>query len=242
MSRPYGKLGCLPGKIPVGLHDLNYYVAGSLPAPPPSVAVPENSDWGMLGNDQKGNCGVAGIEHGFEVDATITQTTEQFPTAEQNIEYYLTYTDGRDSGVVLSDFLAYVRKTGFYGHTVSAYAPVAVHDIPTLQNAVSLFGFAYSGITVTEAMQQAFSEHQPWTTETLRSPVAGGHCVPCVGYDDHFLYVITWGGVQAISYSCWAQIATESWAVMTGEFVTANGDGRGISLSALTADLDRLAD
>lgn len=239
--REFGKLGRLPGKVPVGLHELSHYVAGSLPKPPVSVPVPDYPNWGMLGNDTEGDCGVAGLEHGLECDATIVHEHESFPDASQAIEYYLTYTDGQDSGVVLSDYLAYVRQHGYYGHTVSAYAPVAVHDIPTLQTCIDFFGFAYTGITVTEAMQQAFSEHEPWTTALLDSPVAGGHCVPLCGYDDQLLYAITWGGVQAITYSAWHQISSEAWAVITGEFVAHNGDGRGVSLSALNADLNSLA-
>jgi hypothetical protein len=90
-------------------------------------------------------------------------------------------------------------------------------------------------------MQQAFGAHQPWTTALLNEQIIGGHCVPIVGYDEQYLYAVTWGGVQAITYPAWHQIATEAWAVITGEFVARNGDGRGVSLAALRADLDRLA-
>jgi hypothetical protein len=240
-SRSPGLLGCLPGSIPVGLSDLTYYVAGSLPKPPPQVPVPIYASWDMLGNDTHGDCGVAGLEHGFEADATIAAVAEKFPTAQQAIAYYEKYTGGQDRGVVLSAYLAYVRQHGYYGHKIDSYAPVAVHDIPTLQSAIFSYGFAYTGIAVTASMQRAFAEHQPWTTDVLSSPVVGGHCIPLVGYDDQFLYAITWGGVQAITYPLWHYISSEAWAVVTGEFVARNGDGRGVSLDALRADLDRLA-
>ena len=61
------------------------------------------------------------------------------------VSYYLAYTGGQDSGVVLSQFLAYVRQHGFYGHSVAAYAPVAVHDVPTLCFAIDAYDFAYVG-------------------------------------------------------------------------------------------------
>ncbi len=77
-SRPVGKLGRLSGVIPVGLHEMPHYVAGSLPAAPPEVKVPDvksylKIDWGMLGNNEVGNCGVAGLEHGFMADAVCCQ-------------------------------------------------------------------------------------------------------------------------------------------------------------------------
>lgn len=194
----------------------------------------------MDGNDTYGDCGVAGVNHGFMTAAADTGETETFPTADQVVSYYLAYTGGQDSGVVLSDFLAYVKKTGFYGHTITAYAPVSVTDIPTLQFAVDAYDFAYTGITVTEAMEQAFAAGQPWTLATTEGAVAGAHCVPIIGYDSEYLYVVTWGAVQAFAYDAWAKVAEEAWAVITGEIDSAGTDGHGISLAALQADLAAL--
>jgi hypothetical protein len=246
---PY-KLGLLPGTIPVGLKMLTYYMAGDLPQAPPSVSVPTfSSGWGMLGNDRYGCCGVAGIQHGFEVDAAVADTPDlpgPWPTDQQTIEYYLTYTKGQDTGVNLSQFLQYVRTTGYYGSSVEAYAPVAVNDVPTLQTSVFLYGFAYTGIAVHSSMLRVFQQAEAagitpeWTTDVLLSPLAGGHCVPVVGYDDQWLYVITWGQICKVSYSLWHQIATEAWAVLTGQFVSKRDNGRGIDLAALQADLNRL--
>src|ERR1039458_3498395 len=201
MTFPF-KMGCLPAQFPGELRDLTFYVAGSLPKPPPSVAVPVVSAWEMLGNDQYGDCGVASLEHGFMADATVTKEVETEASDQQAIDYYLKYTDGQDSGVVLSQYLAYVRTNGYYERSITAYAPVAVHDVPTLQTAISLYDFVYTGISVTADMQTAFQNGQPWTTEQLvDSPVVGGHAVPLCGYDDSYLYAITWGGVQPITYS-----------------------------------------
>lgn len=237
--RVVGKYGCLPAKFPGGLRDLTYYSAGPLPAPPPSMTVPSIADWGMLGNSQLGDCGVAGLEHGFMVDAAETGARESEASEQQAISFYLKYTGNQDVGVVLADYLAYVRQHGYYSHKVTAYAPVAVHDVPTLQTAVSLFDFAYTGITVTRAMEQAFSAGTPWTTGTLKGPVIGGHCVPIVGYDDTHLYAVTWGAVQAITYPAWHRMSQEAWAVLTGEL--AAGNGHGINFAALNADLNKLA-
>jgi len=194
----------------------------------------------MLGNNEVGDCGVAGLEHVFMADAFITSTTEPEASDTEAKNYYFKYTDGQDSGVVLSSYLEYVRKNGYYKHSIAAYAPVAVHDIPTLQNAVNIFGAAYTGITVTAAMQQAFANHEPWDGTAVSGPIIGGHCVPIVGYDDQFVYIVTWGGIQAITYSAWHRISSEAWAIITGEFVARGGDGRGVAIDALQADLNSL--
>jgi hypothetical protein len=244
---PNLKLGCLPGYIPVGLKELPFYKAGSLPKPPAKVVVPtvpaqpDGYPWGMDGNDNYGDCGPAGVNHGFMAVDAILNYPETIPSDQDIVDYYLTYTGGQDSGVVLADFLAYIKQKGFFGHTIKAYAPVGVHDIPTLTFAIDAFDFAYTGITVTKAMQAAYNAGKPWDFEDLFSPVAGGHCVPLVGYDSNYLYCITWGKVQPISYVAWHFMSTEAWAVITGEFVTKNSDGRGLNLAALEADLPELA-
>lgn len=234
------KLGKRAALIPAGVHDLTYYAAGPLPKAPASVAVPDVADWGMLGNDRVGDCGVAGLEHGFMIDAAITHRAEPEASDQQAVDYYFAYTGGQDSGVVLSQYLAYVRRKGYYGHSIKAFAPVAVHDVPTLHTAIDLFGFAYTGIAVTQAMMDAFQAGQPWTPESLQGQVIGGHCIPLAGYDSQHIYAITWGRVQPIAYPAWHYMSDEAWAVITGEFVARNGDGRGIALSALEADLNRL--
>lgn len=237
-NRVAGRFGRLGAKFPAGLRDLTYYAAGDLPAAPASVPVPNFPNWDILGNDTYGDCGVAGLTHLLEGAAADAGESETWPTAQQVIDYYMTYTGGQDTGVVLSDFLAYARQQGFLGHTVTAYAPVQVHDVPTLSTAIYMYDGAYCGITVNQAMMEAFETGQPWTLDVVQGEPEGGHCVPAVAYDDNGLTVITWGQPQVITWPAWHAISSEAWAVISGEL--ANGDGHGISLDALTADLDKL--
>jgi hypothetical protein len=188
----------------------------------------------MDGNDSYGNCGVAGFAHGTMADASALKLSGFTPaTAAQAVAYYLNYTKGQDSGVVLSQFLTYVHQQpqGFYGQTVDSFAPVSTSDIRTLQFSIDAYDFAYVGITVTEAMEQAYLSGKPWTLETLNSPVAGGHCIILAGYDSSALYGITWGGIVEIPYSTWHYIGDEAWAVITGSQTAAGNDGRGVNLA-----------
>ena len=246
---PNYRLGRLPGQVPVGLRGLPYYAAGSLPKAPASVAVPvlptqpDGTPWGMDMNDTLGDCGVAGVNHGFMAAALCTGRQDAaIPTDQQVGDYYMQYTGGQDSGVVLSQFLAYVRANGFLGHTVSAYAPVAVHDVPTLTFAIDAYDFAYVGITVYEGMMAAAQASGPWTwtPEDLSGGEVGGHCIILAGYDANWLYGITWGNIVRIAYPAWHQMSDEAWAIITGEVDSAKADGHGINLAALVADLSRL--
>ena len=237
-ARTPGKYGRRAALIPAGLRELGCYANGPLPQPPATAPAPQVTDWGMLDNDTLGDCGVAGLEHGFMAAAAEAGLQETFPDAAQAGNYYLGYTGGQDNGVVLSQYLAYVRQNGYFSHTVTAFAPIAVQDVPTLQTVIWLYDFAYTGINVTQAMEEAFADGQPWTLDTAQGDIIGGHCIPIVGYDSQYLYAVTWGQIQKIEYSAWHAIASEAWAVITGEL--AAGDGHGIDLAALSADLDKL--
>jgi hypothetical protein len=236
------KLGRRPGHVPNGLRDLTWYVAGNLPAAPVRRPVPHPLaiPSGMDGNDQYGDCGVAGLHHGNMAVEYDTGNPTDAITAAQLVEYYLTYTGGQDNGVVLADFLAYVQQTGWFGQQVSAYVPVSVNDMGTLQFAVNAYGFAYTGIQVTDLMMNASNAGQPWTADTFANgTVEGGHCVPIVGYGTDNLYCVTWGQMQAIEYSAWHLIAEEAWAVLMSDVVT-KGANHGLNLAALQADLKLL--
>jgi len=247
--RAAGKMGRLPAVFPVGLHDLTYYiVAGALPKAPASMPVPDVTDWLLLGNGPDpacteapngvGDCGVAGLQHVFAAAAADTSETETFPDANQAVTYYLQFTGGQDDGVVLSQYLAYVRTQGYYGHTVTAFAPVRMHEVATLTSAIYLYDAAYCGINVTQAMMDAFGAGQPWTLAMAQGEPLGGHCIPLVAFSPEYLTAISWGGVQQIEYAAWHAMSEEAWAVIPGEL--AGGDGHGVNLAALEADLDRL--
>lgn len=243
-----GKYGCLPAQFPGALKDLTYYAAGPLPTAPPSVAPPTpptavadaSGPWGILGNDRYGDCGVAGLQHGFEADASATHESLAWPTDQQATEYYLHYTGGQDSGVVLSAYLNYVRQNKYYNNSVALFAPAQVNNIPVLQTGIYLYDFLYTGIAVTDVMEQEFGNGQAWDSAGASGTIVGGHCVPLIGYDDQYLYCITWGRVQPITYPAWHSIASEAWAVLTGELLARHGDGRGINVSALRQDLSRI--
>jgi hypothetical protein len=250
---PLRQLGRRPALIPAGLRDLTYYAAGPLPAAPASVAIPQVADWNLLGNGPDpalpeypqglGDCGVAGLQHGFMAAAADTGSTGTFPDSGQAASYYMTYDDGQDNGVVLSAYLRYVQQNGYYGLEVEAYAPVAVQDVNTLRFAINAYDFAYLGITVTQAMMDATQGPAPWTwtLEEAGGEQLGGHCIIACGYDSNWIYCVTWGEIVRVAYPAWAQIGDEAWAVLTGEISSAGTDGHGLNLAALKADISKLS-
>ncbi len=227
--------------MPTGLRTLTYYAKGALPRAPEAMTAP-TADWGMLGNNHYGDCGVAGLQHGFQAAAVDTHKKTFLPTAQQAVAYYLHYTHGQDSGVALMTYLLYVHKVGYYGNKVQAFAPVTPKDIPTLKFVTNAYDFTYLGIVVTTLMEKAFATRQPWKSSTLRGNILGGHCVCGVGYDDLGITVVTWGGIQKLTWAAFQEMErigdAEAIAVITGEID--EGDGHGIAYATLVEDLAKI--
>ena len=241
-ERIVGKLGKLAPRRPEGLHMLAYYQASPLPTAPESVATPNVADWGMLGNDKYGDCTFAGIVHAMMATAAAQQLTEVFPTTDEVVQAYLTYTNGQDAGAVEADLLAYWKNSGIFGHNIPAYAPTDHADFEELKSVIATFGLAYIGIQMPVAAQQQFVAGQPWalTNTPADSQIEGGHCIILVGYDKDYVECITWGKVQKITWDWLRAYLEESWAIITPEIVEKGlyGDLR---LPDLLTDLEKLS-
>ena len=241
-ERIVGKLGRLAPKRPQGLHMLAYYQTNPLPAAPESVAVPPVSEWGMLGNDQYGDCTFAGIVHSMMSTANVVQEEETFPTTDEVVKAYLTYTNGQDAGAVEADLLAHWKNTGLFGHNIPAYAPTDHSDFDELKSVITTFGLAYIGIQIPTPAQQQFAEGQPWalTHTPADNQIEGGHCVILVGYDKDYAQCITWGKVQQVTWEWLSSYMQESWALITPEIVEKGAYGN-MRLPDLLSDLEKLS-
>jgi len=234
MSTQRFKLGRLDATRPFGLSDLTVYAAGKLPAPPASVAVP-NAQYPIDGNDQYGDCTMAGAAHLVAAWDTEVGATDPVPLGVEVVDTYLQLTGGADTGLNEADVLQTWATTGLFGAKIAAYAPVDPSKIVELHQAVALYGGCYLGIACPESAQNQFGNNEPWTY-VPGSPIEGGHCIVALGYTANELLCATWGGIAPVSYSFLAHFLQEAWAVIPNQFVEA-GKGPELDLAALRADL-----
>jgi len=240
-TRSIGKFGKLAAVCPDGARMLAYYQNSPLPAPPDKVAVPAVPDWGMLGNDQYGNCTFCGIAHGEICVAFLNSLVEPLPTTQETVDAYETYTGGKDTGAVEADLLKYWQNNIILSGKDAAYARSDRADQLELKSIIASYGYVYIGIEVPAPCEQQFAEHKPWalTGTPADDNILGGHCIILVGYDADYFYGITWGAVQAIEWAWLQTYMDESWAVISPEIVTSGKCGD-IRLSELLADIAKL--
>jgi hypothetical protein len=224
---------------------LSRILTPELPAPPASAdwlsPVPADA-WGMLGNDQVGDCTVAAVAHKRIGDAFVGQGRRLDISTADCLKYYthFGYRPGdpsTDQGAMCQDVLAYWHRHGFRGEKNLAYARINVDDHRELKQAIALFGQVYVGVTITQAAEDQFNGDEVWDV-TRRSPVLGGHCITLGAYDSHGLDAVTWGTVHRLTWRWWDVYGDEAWVVLNPRDFTDPKTGRdhdGLDVAALRA-------
>lgn len=199
--------------------------------------------WGMYLNNAIGDCTCAEVAHQILSASTygegrpVRLSDEDVLVAYCDITGFDPYTGANDHGALIQDVLSYWRTVGFGGHKCVAFAEVNPDDMAEVKNAVSVFGSLDLGMQVPASAREQFAAGQPWDVGG-DDRIVGGHSVELAGYDQSYLYVVTWGKVTRMTYRFWHEYVSESWAVIMPEWLDANGeDPQGVNLRTLESDL-----
>jgi hypothetical protein len=239
-ERETGKLGKLAPQFPVALKELHSYTVEPLPAAPAAVdhsaKVPT---FPMDGNDKYGDCTMAAAAHLIQSWNADVDVTMPVPTPTEVVAEYLKLSRGADSGLVESRVLKTWMASGLWGNKITGYAPVNVHNLESLKKAVAYFGGVYVGIQVPDNAMDQFRAGQPWSlvADWQNQGIEGGHAIPILGYDDQWMYCVTWGAVQKMAWDWWSAYGDEAWVVLSKEYEEAGHPINGIDVAALKADL-----
>lgn len=228
------------------------YFTAELP-PPPATRVWSNGlvDWGMLGNDQLGDCTIAGIPHGIMGWTMNTGVMATF-TAQQAISYYEKW-DGynpanpaTDQGGILLDVLNDWKQQTFAGHSMIAYASVLPANQLHVQQAINLFGGLYTGVALPLTAQEQTGPAGLWDVVANGGANAvggtwGGHCVWIIDYDAVGPTCVTWGALQKMTWAYWSTYFDEAYAVISPDWVNAQGMApNGFALTDLESDVAQI--
>lgn len=214
---------------------------------PPNVDYSQFPSPGMLGNDMYGDCVEAGNGHIVMQQTFTGQGTEYMVTTSQVLDEYSRITGfnpndpNTDQGTMIQDGLNDLRKTGFGSHKISAFAQLDTANMNDVKLAVAEFGAVSIGFSFPASAMDQFNAGKPWTVVS-GSPIDGGHCVIVMGYDPNWIYVITWGAVQKMSYGFWNKYVDEAWAVISQDWVNriTGVDVEGVDLHAFGAQFAAL--
>lgn len=239
-----GKRPARPGAIKFALKD--YAVA--LPVPPKTFGHQSlETSWGMLGNDQYGCCVFAGAGHetmlwNKEANKNVTFTDKEVLSDYSKVTGFNPNDPNTDQGTDMVVAASYRRKVGVIGqgkrHKVAAYLNINLKDKTLLKQAVYLLSGVGIGIQFPSSAMTQFNNGKPWTVTT--SKIEGGHYINCVGYDAKYIYIVTWGKIQKMSYGFYQKYCDEAVAYLSPEFLLDDKSLEGFNLSQLQADLKAL--
>jgi hypothetical protein len=205
--------------------------------------------WPMYGNDLYGDCVWAGFGHQIESTSTYGDGVPVLVTDAEVLNGYAQVTgfDPRDPatdrGTVVQDGMAYWRKTGVGGHRIAAFAEVAVDDTDEVKHATHLFGSVGVGFAFPRSAMDQFDRGEPWDVVARDGGIDGGHYVELAGYDERWLYVVTWGQMQKMTWAFWRRYVEEAWVAILPAEWTADATGLtpvGVDLAGLGAQFEAL--
>jgi hypothetical protein len=220
------------------------------------------TDWGMLGNDQVGDCTCAGSAHETMLWTAMGQgrpipfTTEGVLADYSAITGYDPSKPESDQGATIRDVLKYRQKVGMVDakgnrHKIGAFVSIDPKNLVHVYTALYLLEAVPIGVLVPSTFMSQFAKHQPWTIAP-RAKIEGGHYVPLVGKrkispkgffqrlfngSRNCLVCVTWAQLQAITIPAFLKYCDEAWGVISEEMLVNGKSQEGFDLDTLRADL-----
>lgn len=243
-ARATGKLGKLPVRTDVRTLRLRRYVDPSkLPPPPDELDLTENvNEWPIYANDRIGDCTTAAAGHMIEAwtAAAVGQAIEISESSVLTAFDAVKIVDPRsgEEGAIELDVLRYWRKHGIGRHRIGAFAAVPVHDPALVRTGAWLFGGLYIGLSLPlTAQTQGVWDWTGQLSGDAKPGSWGGHAVDVVRYDADGLTVVTWGRLQAMTWSFWARYCDEAYCIIAADFLRGDVAPNGFDLTTLQSDL-----
>lgn len=213
--------------------------------PPP----PAERDWtskvskfGMMLNDQLGDCTCATAGHMIQVFTAANGHQVDIPDAAilkayEDVGGYVPGDPSTDNGAVVLDLLNYWRTTGIGGHKILGYAAVDLKNRVHTMQAIDIFGGIYLGASLPESIERQASWHIDLDDDGAGIASLGGHAFSAHSYTRHGTTGVTWANPQDASWAWMDAYVDEAYVVVTEDWADADGAPSGFNRDQLLADM-----
>lgn len=229
-----GKLAFVPDDRDFKFTDF-VNVAEVLPKVPVSYGHDSGiTDWGMLGNDQYGDCTCAGACHEHMLLAHAQGKPVPAFTPDNALALYSAVTGFKkgdpstDQGAQVRDVLNYRRKHGVKDsagkvHKIDGFVSVDPTNLDHLRVAGYVFEIIGIGFAFPDYAMDQFNSGKPWTYEAGKPAPTEGHYVPRVGHRNGLSRDLTWGREQGMNDPFHLHYVDEVWAIYSRELIAKSG-------------------
>lgn len=212
-------------------------------------------DWGVLGNDEWGDCFWAGAAHETMLLGRLGGHKPEF-SDQSVLDTYGTYLGayGRagleakpslDQGTEPREGARYRAKNGVtdsrgQAHRIGAYLWLERGDVEQLEQALYIFQVVGAGFELPQSAEEQFSREQTW--DVVRgSPILGGHYVPLIGKNALGpLEGVSWGQRVLISADFYRRYNQASLVYVSASQLKDGKTPEGFSKEQLLEDLNAL--
>lgn len=242
------KLGKLPARPDaVKLKFAKYVDRAVLPKPPAEFGHERLvTQWGMLANDQVGNCVIAGGLHEHllwnrEAGHTIRVNDACAIKNYSIISGYNPKDPDTDQGTDMEMAARYRRQFGLIDadgkhRKIGAYVALEPGDIGQLWLAMWIFDGVGIGVDFPSQWMDAFDKRKVWD-RVSRPKSEGGHYITGVAKRTGLASTVTWGRIQGLTAAGYAQFNDETYAYLSEEKLNSGKSLEGFDLATLRKDL-----
>lgn len=211
-------------------------------------------DFGMMLNDQLGDCTCAAIYHARQVWSFNGQGTEDTePDAEVLATYeqacgYVPGDPSTDHGGVEQDVLGYWSNTGIpladgTRDKLLAWIEIDPRNLDDVRRAIYECGLVYIGFNV-PAYLMSGAVPALWDVDpTADNSIVGGHAIVLPGYSvaSASFDLVSWGAAYRMTEEFFAAFVDEAYALGDQQWINATGQTPlGLSTAALEAQMKLL--
>lgn len=205
------KLGRVRGHRKYGLPHMGAFLRSvQLPALPAAQDWYSSiSSWGELLNNSLSDCTIATVGHIVLQESTYASTAPLLMTDAEALAGYEAATGynptdpSTDQGAYEGDIGAHWLHQGFQCggeiDKIVGFADVDVRNLADVKYSIFLTGNAFLGVSLPACAESGSTWEMPTTTAGAK--ILGGHAIPAVGYDENWIYVVSWGQLIPVSWA-----------------------------------------
>lgn len=187
------------------------------------------TSWGMMLNDQLGDCAEAMVGHVVQtwsanVRTEFTATDSEIQTLYEQATGYVPGQPSTDQGTVIVDLLNFWLTHPLCGHHLVGFANVNFKSTDEVKQAITLCGAVAVGVNLPIAAQSQSTWYANPNLLGDNTPASWGrHAVTAVAYDETYVTFITWGMLKRATWQWWTNYVEESYALAGAAWVAKDG-------------------
>lgn len=189
-----------------------------------------DQNFGMMLNDELGNCTCAAGGHFIQVWTSQTRPAEITVADNDVLGMYIGSCNFNpadpttDQGGIETEVLRYWQKHPLAGHKLDAVGFVAPGSRTDVRSAIWLFGGCYIGVQlpISAQSQEVWDVPAGGPRGSGEPGTWGGHAVCVAGYDAAGLTFISWGKRMRMTWQFWDTYTDEAYALLSPDWFSSN--------------------